>query len=101
MPNIECTKAFKKFMFMNSPTVACTLLENFTDDAIASLYVTNCSTISLNLTKLYASHRAFVIIQMKRIPPTLSFNSVQYLHSPSLIYGVKYIGDPSPDKKQF
>ena len=29
------------------------LLENLTDNAIAELYVTKCSTISLYLTKLY------------------------------------------------
>ena len=61
MPNIECTKAFKKFMFMNSPTVACTLLENFTDNAIASLYVTKLSLISLNLTKRHIELASSVI----------------------------------------
>ena len=32
-----------------------TLLENLTDDAIAKLYVTKFSTISLYLTKLYVT----------------------------------------------
>ena len=33
----------------------CTLLKNLTDEAIAQLYVTKCSTISLYLTKLYVA----------------------------------------------
>ena len=33
----------------------CTLLKNLTDEAIAQLYVTKCSTISLYLTKLYVT----------------------------------------------
>ena len=32
-----------------------TLLENLTDDTIASLYVTKFSTISIYLTKLYVT----------------------------------------------
>ena len=33
----------------------CTLLKNLSDEAIAQLYVTKCSTISLYLTKLYVA----------------------------------------------
>ena len=36
----------------------CALLENFTSEAIAELYVTNCSTILLHFTNLYVTYRA-------------------------------------------
>ena len=35
--------------------IACTLLKDLTDDAIAQLYVTKFLTISLYLTKLYVT----------------------------------------------
>ena len=38
---------------VNTLTLPYTLVENLTDDAIALLYVTKFSTVSLCLTKLY------------------------------------------------
>ena len=50
-----------------------TLLENLTDDAIAQLYVTKFSTISLYVTELYVtkSFAISVISQIQRNPPKL------------------------------
>ena len=43
-------------IYKHKETVS-TLLESLTDDAIAQLYVTKLSTISLYLTKLARSHK--------------------------------------------
>ena len=60
----------------------CTLLENLSDAAITklytlySIYVTKCSTISLDLTKLYVTHalcnRVVSHIQYSEIYPKVS-----------------------------
>ena len=42
-----------------------TLLKNLTNDAIAQLYVTKCSTISLYLTKLYVTQSFAIVSSVK------------------------------------
>ena len=62
-------------MRVNRQTKQSTLLENLTDDAIASFYVTKFSTISLYLTKLLRHIQLWnsVISYIQRNPPKIVY----------------------------